>query len=162
MTRLTALTVAVTLGLAFGGARLITPASAAPFQAAQEAHEAHHPPAASQAAAQQPQSPQQPQMPMMQMMQMHQKMMADMKAADDRLSAMVAEMKSATGQGQISAIVDVVAAMVEQRSAMHDRVMGMQCQMMGQMMQHMSGGMSPDMQKMMSGCQAMPAMTPGR
>ncbi|MEZ5318348.1 MAG: hypothetical protein R2752_13190 [Vicinamibacterales bacterium] len=149
MTRLTIAATILAVGAAFGTARLATtPVLASVSQAAAQPqdHQEHHPTAAQQADLQEQER---------QMMQMHQQMMADMKTMDDRLTTLVATMKSATGDTKVDAIAELVAAIVEQRGTMRDRMMGMHGQMMGHMMQHMSGGMTPEMQKMMAACPMM-------
>lgn len=89
------------------------------------AQEAHHP-ATEQAATMQNQQTQ--------MMGVHQKMMADMKAMDARLDALMTTMNAATGDARVDAIADVVTAVVQQRATMHDGMMQMHGQMMNQMM----------------------------
>jgi hypothetical protein len=63
----------------------------------------------------------------------HQKMMADMKAADDRLQALADKMTTAHGEDRIRAIQDVVSELVKNQVAMHERMAMMQQQMMSQM-----------------------------
>jgi uncharacterized protein HemX len=85
-------------------------------------------------ATQQNSAPQttQPQQPSMQdMMKMHEQMMAEMKAGDTKLDALVKEMNAATGDAKVNAVAAVVNELVRQHRAMHGR--------MGQMHQHMMG-----------------------
>jgi hypothetical protein len=74
---------------------------------------------------------QQPQS-MQDMMKMHEQMMAEMKAGDAKLDALVKDMNSATGGTKIDAVAAVVNELVRQHQAMHGR--------MGQMHQQMMGG----------------------
>jgi hypothetical protein len=74
----------------------------------------------------------QPQQPSMQdMMKMHEQMMAEMKAGDAKLDALVKEMNAATGDAKVNAVAAVVNELVQQHRAMHGR--------MGEMHQHMMG-----------------------
>jgi hypothetical protein len=68
------------------------------------------------------------------------KMMADMKAADQRLDDLVAKMNSASGMEKMAATADVVNEMVTQRRTMRDGMMKMQEGMMSHMMEHMQAG----------------------
>lgn len=74
------------------------------------------------------------------MMAQHEKMMAEMKAADDRLDQLVARMKAASGDARVDAIAAVVTEIVAQRTAMRDRMMSMHEAMMSHMMEHMQAG----------------------
>lgn len=155
MTRLTILVSA----LAIGGFVNVTPltgtpvlAWADPVAAQQQDHQAHHPTATEQAEMQKQEA---------QTMQMHQKMMADMKAVDEKLNALVMKMNAATGEAKVNATAEVVTAVVQQRAAMRDAMMQMQGQMMGHMMQQMAGGMSPEMKKMMADSPMMKMMMSG-
>ena len=74
------------------------------------------------------------------MMAEHEKMMADTRAADQRLDGLVATMKAATGQAKVDATATVVSEIVAQRKAMHDGMMTMQSDMMSHMMEHMEAG----------------------
>jgi hypothetical protein len=58
-------------------------------------------------------------------------MMAEMKAEDARLDALVADMNTATGDGKINAVAAVVNELVRQHKAMHTRMAGMHQEMMG-------------------------------
>jgi hypothetical protein len=77
------------------------------------------------------QTPPQPQ-PMAEMMKMHEQMMAQMKASDAKLDALVKDMNAAAGEARITAMAAVVNELARQTRAMHER--------MGQMHQHMMGG----------------------
>lgn len=74
------------------------------------------------------------------MMAEHEKMMADMKAADQRLDDLVATMNTASGGEKIAATATVVTEKVTQDRAMRDAMMKMQHDMMGHMMEHMQAG----------------------
>ena len=74
------------------------------------------------------------------MMAEHDKMAADMKAADARLDGLVAKMNSATASEKVAAIAVVVTEIVAQRHAMRDGMMKMQQGMMSHMMEHMAEG----------------------
>jgi hypothetical protein len=114
---------------------------------AQQGHDAH-PPAAAEPAVTQAQEHE--------MSAMRDRMMAEMKAMDATLDGLVAKMNGAEGDAKVAAMADVIAALVEQRSAMRDRQMQMHTRMMGHMMQHMAGGMAPGAGKrMMSQCPMM-------
>lgn len=84
-------------------------------------HDHEHPPAATAAA---------PPQGVHDMLKMHEAMMAEMKAADARLDALVADMNKATGDERIAAVVAVVNEMVRQHKGMYARMGEMQ-QMMG-------------------------------
>lgn len=60
-----------------------------------------------------------------------QKMMATMRAMDQKLDELVAQMKSATRAAKVDAIANVLAALVEQRATMRSGMMDMQDQTMG-------------------------------
>ena len=68
------------------------------------------------------------------------KMMADMKAADQRLDDLVATMNTASGMDKMAATAAVVSEMVTQRRTMRDGMMKMQEDMMSHMMEHMQAG----------------------
>jgi hypothetical protein len=74
------------------------------------------------------------------MMAEHEKMMADMKAADQRLDELVATMNAASGMEKMVATASVVTEKVTQDRAMRDGMMKMQDDMMGHMMEHMQAG----------------------
>jgi peptidoglycan hydrolase CwlO-like protein len=67
----------------------------------------------------------------------HDKVVADMTAADQRLDDLVAKMNAASGQAKVDATAAVVTEIVAQRKTMRDRMMKMQDGMMGHMMEHM-------------------------
>jgi hypothetical protein len=69
---------------------------------------------------------------MQEMMKMHEQMMAEMKAGDARLDALVTDMNAASGDAKVTAIAAVVTELVRQHKAMHER--------MGQMHQRMMDG----------------------
>ena len=66
---------------------------------------------------------------------MHEKMMADMEAANARLQALLAEVTAATGDAKLDALANLVAALVQQRQALHQQMVqgGMTCPMMQNM-----------------------------
>jgi hypothetical protein len=70
----------------------------------------------------------------------HEKVMAQMKAADERLDALAAKMTAATGHSQIDAISAVVLEMVAQRTTMRGQMTKMHGEMMSHMMEHMQAG----------------------
>jgi hypothetical protein len=74
------------------------------------------------------------------MMADHEKMMAEMQAADQRLDDLVAKMNAVSGMEKADATAAVVSEMVTQRQAMRDGMMKMQQEMMGHMMEHMRAG----------------------
>jgi len=155
MTRLTTLASVLAIGgLISVAIPTETPvlASAAPVGVQVQAQQEHHPTAAEQAEMQKQES---------QMMQMHQKMMADMKAMDDRLNTLASAMTAATGQAKVDAMAELVTVMVQQRTMMRDGMMRMQGQMMGHMMQHMAMGTSPEAHEMMAACPMMKMMMSG-
>jgi hypothetical protein len=67
---------------------------------------------------------------MQDMMKMHEQMMADMKAADSRLDALVKDMNAASGEAKVNAVATVVTELVRQQKSMHDRMGQMHQQMM--------------------------------
>lgn len=69
---------------------------------------------------------------MQEMMKMHGQMMAEMKAGDAKLDALVKEMNAAGSNAKIDAVAAVVNELVRQHKAMHGH--------MGQMHQQMMGG----------------------
>ena len=74
------------------------------------------------------------------MMAEHEKMMADMKAADQRLDGLVATMNAASGAEKTAATATVVTEMVTQERTRRDGMMKMQHDMMSHMMEHMQAG----------------------
>jgi len=75
------------------------------------------------------------------MMAGHEKMMAEMKAADQRLDDLAGKMNAASGMAKADATAAVVNEMVTQRRTMRDGMMKMQSGMMAHMMEHMQAGM---------------------
>jgi hypothetical protein len=73
------------------------------------------------------------------MMQMHQKMMADVAAAETKLDQLVNEMNSAAGDAKVAAIARVVTELANQQKAIHGQ--------MGMMHEHMLGGRGMMMHK---------------
>lgn len=107
---------------------------ASPGLAAQTAPEHQH-------AATDKEKPQSKMVPKCQaMMAGHEKMMAEMKAADQGLDGLVATMNTASGAEKTTATAAVVTEMVAQRRTMRDGMMKMQEGMMGHMMEHMQEG----------------------
>jgi hypothetical protein len=74
------------------------------------------------------------------MMASHQKMMGEMKAADQRLDALVTKMNAASGAAKVDAVAAAVTELVAARKAMHGGMMGMHQGMAGHMMEHMQAG----------------------
>jgi len=87
------------------------------------------------------------------MKEQKQKMMEDMKAQDAELTGEVARMNSAPEDKKLGLIASVVTRMVEQRTAMHERMAKMQEEMMKHMMEHMQMG-----KESMSKCPMMKGM----
>lgn len=76
-------------------------------------------------------SPAQQSQRMQDMMKMHEQMMADMKAADAKLDALLKEMNAASGNARVDAMAAVVAELVRQNRSMHEHMVQMHQQMMG-------------------------------
>jgi hypothetical protein len=74
------------------------------------------------------------------MMAEHEKMMADMKGADQRLDDLAAKMTAASGQAKVDATAVVVSEILAQRKAMREGMMKMHGGMMSHMMEHMHAG----------------------
>jgi hypothetical protein len=74
------------------------------------------------------------------MMADHDRMMAEMKSADERLDDLVAKMNAASGMEKADATAAIVSEMVTQRQAIRDGMMKMQREMMGHMMEHLQAG----------------------
>jgi hypothetical protein len=91
----------------------------------------HGSPLAAQNAPAQPPAAQ-PSPGMQDMMKMHEQMMAQMKAADARLDALLEKMHAASGNAKVNAMAAVVTELVRQNRSMHEH--------MGQMHQQMMGG----------------------
>ena len=83
------------------------------------------------------------------------KMMAEMKAADERLDDLARKMSAASGPEKVDAIAVVVSETVSQRRTMREGMMKMQGGMMAHMMEHMQAG--PDSMTM---CPMMKMMKP--
>ena len=104
--------------LAIAVTALGTPRSALIVGSAAQDHAAEHP-----GQAQRPN--------MMNMQKTHAEMMADMKAGDAKLDALVKEMNAAAGDARADAVAAVVNELVRQHKAMHGRMSQMHEQMMG-------------------------------
>lgn len=74
------------------------------------------------------------------MMAEREKMMTDIKAADQRLDVLVATMNTASGMEKMAATSAVVTELVTQRRTMREGMMKMQHGMMGHMMEHAQAG----------------------
>ena len=74
------------------------------------------------------------------MMAGHDKMMADMKVADQRLDGLLAKMNGAKGMDQPPATAVVVTEMVTQHRTMRDAMMKGDHDKMTHMMEHMQAG----------------------
>jgi hypothetical protein len=68
---------------------------------------------------------------MQDMMKMHEQMMAEMKAGNAKLDALVRDMNAASGGAKINAVAAVVNELVQQHKAMHEHIGQMHQQMMG-------------------------------
>jgi hypothetical protein len=64
-------------------------------------------------------------------MSMHEHMMAEMRAADAKLDALITEMNAAKGEAKILAMSAVIDELVRQQKAMHTGMAQMHLQMMG-------------------------------
>jgi hypothetical protein len=67
------------------------------------------------------------------MMKMHEQMMAEMKASNAKLDALVKDMNAAAGDARIGALVAVVNELVRQHTFTHGRMAEMHQQTMGLM-----------------------------
>ena len=74
------------------------------------------------------------------MMADQEKMMTEMKAADQRLDDLVSKMNAASGTEKVDATAAVVNEIVTQRRTMRDGMMKMQQGMMAHMSEHMQAG----------------------
>ena len=72
-------------------------------------------------------------MQMQDMSKMHEKMMADMKAAQTRLDDLATKMNAATGEAKTGAMVELLNELVRQHRAMGQRMGDMDQRMIGQM-----------------------------
>jgi hypothetical protein len=70
----------------------------------------------------------------------HDKMSAEMKAADEKIDGLVTKMNNASPAAKPAATALVVTEIASQRHAMHTGMMKMQQGMMGHMMEHMAEG----------------------
>ena len=72
------------------------------------------------------------------MMKMHEQMLAEMKAGDEKLDALVKDMNAASGDAKVAAIAAVVTELAIQQHSMHQHMGHMHQQMMsgGGMMMH--------------------------
>ena len=104
-------------------------AQAPPTAPAQEDHEAHHPPDAAPEPAT-PATAGTSGMPGMQGMQGMQQMMGRMKEMEAELAKLVATMDAANGDAKVSAMADVVKALVRRQSMMCEGMMQMHGSMM--------------------------------
>jgi hypothetical protein len=68
---------------------------------------------------------------MQSMMKMHEQTMAQMKASEAKLDALVKSMNAASGDAKVDAIAAVVNELVSQHKAMHAHMDQMHQQMMG-------------------------------
>ena len=84
------------------------------------------------------------------MMAEREKMMANMRALDQKLNDLVAKINTVHGEAKVDAIAAVVRELVAQRTQMRSQMEGMQAQMMDHMMQHMMS-MQGSMMGMMQG-----------
>jgi hypothetical protein len=78
-----------------------------------------------------PQAQAQTQASMAEMMKMHEQMMAEMKASEAKLEALVKDMNAAAGEARLNALAAVVNELVRQNRAMHEHM---------DHMHHMMGG----------------------
>ena len=67
----------------------------------------------------------------MDMAKMHEQMMADMKAADARLDALVMTMNTASGDARLDAAIAVINELARQKKAMSEKMAHMHAHMMG-------------------------------
>ena len=70
----------------------------------------------------------------------HEKMMADMKLADQRIADLTARMNAASGTAKTDAVAAVVMEMVAQHQAMRDAMMKMHDETTAHMMEHVQAG----------------------
>ena len=108
--------------------------SAVPELAAQTAQKPHH------TATDQAKPPSDMAANCQAMMAERDKMMANIKAGDQRLDDLVAKMNAASGTEKTAATAAVVTEMVTQRRTLRDGMMEMQHGMMTHMMEHMQAG----------------------
>ena len=72
--------------------------------------------------------------PVAEMRGMHERMMADMKAADAKLDELVKSMNAATGDAKVSAMAQVITELVREQKTTHEHMGMMNQQMMPMMM----------------------------
>lgn len=120
-------------------AALLTTTTLSIAWAMQPAHEAPRP---VQPAAGQPAMP----ADCASMGKMHEEMMAQQKAADARVDALIVAMNNASGPTKIDAMAAVINELVMQRTDTHARMADMQPKMMQHMMQHVMDAAPADMQ----------------
>ena len=73
------------------------------------------------------------------MMQMHQKMETAWKAQDAELDALIAQMKSASGDQKMTAMEAVISRLVELRKKEHEDMLAMHKKMESKMQEKMKG-----------------------
>ena len=89
------------------------------------------------------------------MMQGHDAMQAKMKAMDEQLDKLVADMNAARGSKKVDKMAAVIDELVAQRKQMRDAMQSMMPMMMQHMTQHMQAGMIKGMMDSMSSCPMM-------
>jgi hypothetical protein len=96
-------------------------------------------------------------------MALHQKLMAEMRANSARLDELVARMNAASGEAKMTAMAEILTALVKERETMHTALMAMfpgdamkNTQMSGEM-KAMHAAMSPSVPKPAATAAAMPA-----
>ena len=89
------------------------------------------------------------------MMQGQEAMQAKMKAMDEQLDKLVADMNAARGSKKVDKMAVVIDELVAQRKQMRDAMQTMMPMMMQHMMQHMQSGMMKGMMDSMSSCPMM-------
>ena len=122
------------IGTALAAGCVMTVMSAVPGLAAQAPHSPQH------AAADKAKPSSGMEAKCQAMMAEREKMMADIKAADQRLDGLVAKMNAAMGMEKMAATSVVVTELATQRLTMGEGMMKMQHGMMSHMMEHMQDG----------------------
>jgi len=89
------------------------------------------------------------------MMQRHDEMEAKMKAMDEQLAKLVADMNAARGSKKVDKMATVIDELVAQRKQMRDSMQAMMPMMMQHMMEHMRSGMLKGMMDSMASCPMM-------
>jgi hypothetical protein len=82
-------------------------------------------------------------------------MQTKMKAMDEQLDKLVADMNTARGSKKVDKMAAVIDELVAQRKQMRDQMQTMMPMMMQHMMQHMQSGMMKGMTDSMSSCPMM-------